>query len=164
MVRIFAAVKIIVPSLIFLLIAAFLAARMLVGLAPDSELYWRLYFLFAPFGREVGIYVDASPSWHSFSIIAGLVFLGLAASISSLRIISVRTRFVMTHASLLVTLFALNDERVFSATTSSTFGNSTANWWPDFTAAHPVLIALLLSLIGICLVIHWHVVRRFTLR
>ncbi len=152
----------IVPSLIFVLVAAFLSARMLIGLAPDWELSWRLYFLFAPFGREVGVFVDASPSWRSFSILAFVLFFGFAAYLASTRRDWLRARFLTTHAALLVTIFALNDERVFSAAISPAAVYEGSSWWPELATTNPVLIALLLALAGLCLAMHWHIISRLT--
>ncbi len=162
MIRTINFIRDIVPSLIFVLVAAFLSARMLIGLAPDWELSWRLYFLFAPFGREVGVFVDASPSWQSFASVACLMIFGVAVYLVSIRRDWLRTRFLTTHSSLLVTIFALNDERVFSAASSPAAIYEGSSWWPELATANPVLIALLLALAGLCLAMHWHIISRLT--
>ncbi len=152
--------KSVIPSLIFWLVAAFLLSRMMIGFSPASEFAWQLYFLFAPFGREVAVFVDAIPSWQSFSFIGCFIFFGFAAFLSWSHFEWLRTRALMTHLSLLVTLFALNDEQVFSAAASPGVEVSEAGWWPELTATHPLLIALLAALIGLCLLIHWHIISK----
>jgi hypothetical protein len=141
-----------VPSITFLLLASFFAARLAIGAFPSDPLAWTAYMTLASAWREIAAFVPAD-RWIACLVLLSCGALAAWSIASTGRLDRRRSRFVLTHMAFLAILLGMGDENVFAASAHE-MSPSSASILPDFAQADPMMVVLLVLTALTCLQTH----------
>lgn len=148
-----------IPAIIFLALALFLVARLLIGIYPSSEWSWAFYLAIAPMLREVGVFYPAGGVAQTIAPLCAFLALAAGAYMVMRKTGWLRAKFFVAHGAALVLVVGLADERVFNASLDGAVW-MTPSYWPNYFALAPMSFTLLAALAWTCLSVHRRIIWR----